>query len=140
MLDGGLPDAHFQLRQPLADLLHPDVPAQDSQRLRHRLVQRFGGDLDSVIGPGEVATGGNGLSAAHDPRKELASAAKLMHLALPARLAGDLIGPSYTHTDASQTEEFFTTLRMRRNEIAMRAERWPAIQQALIQYRDRLNQ
>jgi hypothetical protein len=30
MLDGGLLDAHLQLRQPLADLLYPLVPAQDS--------------------------------------------------------------------------------------------------------------
>ena len=54
MLDGGLLDAHLQLRQPLADLLHPDVPAQDSQSLRHRLVEGFGGHLDRVLGAGVV--------------------------------------------------------------------------------------
>jgi len=57
MLDGGLLDAHLQLRQPFADLLHPDVPAQDSQRLRHRLVEGFGGHLDRVLGAGQIATG-----------------------------------------------------------------------------------
>src|ERR1035438_8996393 len=52
----GLSDAHLQLRQALADLLDPHVPAQDSQRLRHRLVEGFGGHLYRVLGAGEVAT------------------------------------------------------------------------------------
>jgi hypothetical protein len=43
-------DAHLQLSQPLADLLYPDVAAQDAPRLRDRLVQRLGGDLDRVLG------------------------------------------------------------------------------------------
>jgi len=41
VLDGGLPDAHLQFRQPLADFLDPDVPAQDAQRLRHGFVEEF---------------------------------------------------------------------------------------------------
>src|ERR1022692_1924465 len=57
MLDRGLLDAHLQLRQALSDLLHPHVPAQDSQRLRHRLVQRLRGHLHRVLGAGEVAAG-----------------------------------------------------------------------------------
>jgi len=40
---GCLIDAHSHLRQALADLLQPLVLAQDSQRLCHRLVQRFRG-------------------------------------------------------------------------------------------------
>ena len=57
MLDGALLDTHVQRRQPLADLLDPLVSAQDSQRLRHRLVKGFGGHLDCMLGTGEVAAG-----------------------------------------------------------------------------------
>src|ERR1022692_3691634 len=32
VLDRGLLDTHLQLRQPLADLLYPDIPAQDGAR------------------------------------------------------------------------------------------------------------
>jgi hypothetical protein len=57
MLDRGLLDPYLQLRQPLADLLYPNVSAQDSQRLRHRLVQLFRGDLDDILGAAQIAAG-----------------------------------------------------------------------------------
>src|ERR1039457_2776901 len=92
MLDGGLPDAHFQLRQPLADLLDPDVPAQDSQRLRHRLVQRFRGYFDGVLGPGEVAAGdqagaeGHAEKGCEDSTSPYQSEFSLLHIRIPKLL------------------------------------------------------
>lgn len=81
-----------------------------------------------------------GVDAAIDSRNELVAVAKLLHLTPPAIIGSKMMNPDFTDADASNTDDFFTALRARRNEIAMRGECWPAIQQALSQYHTRLNQ
>jgi len=65
MLYGRLLHAPLQLGKAFTDLLDPHVPAQDSQGLRHRLEERFRGNLHRVLSAGEVTTGDQAGTQGH---------------------------------------------------------------------------
>ena len=70
------------------------------------------------------------VDAAIDSRNEIVVVAKLLHLTPPSIVAGKLMNPDFSDADTSNADDFFMALRARRNEVAMRGECWPAIQQA----------
>ena len=56
MLDSGLAYANAQLGKPVTDPVHP-VPSEERQGPSNGLVQRFRGDPDDVLLPGEIPAG-----------------------------------------------------------------------------------
>lgn len=66
VLDGGLAHAHLQFRKPVADLIHPGVLMQNRQRSGDRFVQRLGGDLNGMVGSGEITATDQAVSEGHE--------------------------------------------------------------------------
>jgi hypothetical protein len=80
------------------------------------------------------------LDASPDPRKKLVALSESLKLTVPADLISNPATADHTDNNALRTEAFFAALRTRRNELAIRAERWPVVLEALSRYRSRLNQ
>jgi hypothetical protein len=56
MLDRGLAHAHSQSRKPTADFLDPGVLMQNRQCSGDRFVESLRGNLNRMVGSGEITT------------------------------------------------------------------------------------